>query len=275
MSDQTPVDSPEIDNPETATENAENVNTVTLREEAKASTVEVKDGKTFVDGIRVYSRDETNKIAANAKAQVEKSVLSDLDVDSFDQVKTVISELRSVTKDQDQPSLDVQSLRDAVKKKEASNEELLSQVSALRTELVLKDHMSNLQSAMPTEWQGEQRAAVIELMKARGMMQIQDDTFVIKDGDNFLTTDGDTPDYKGAVEKIGKNLGLPFAKKGIDAVISDNGQTIDKSTRKSVDDSRLNTDSKYRSAWVGLRNANPSLTIGQVTHKAVLDYMNK
>ena len=275
MSDQTPVDSPEIDNPETATENAENVNTVTLREEAKAPTVEVKDGKTFVDGIRVYSRDETNKIAANAKAQVEKSVLSDLDVDSFDQVKTVISELRSVTKDQDQPSLDVQSLRDAVKKKEASNEELLSQVSALRTELVLKDHMSNLQSAMPTEWQGEQRAAVIELMKARGMMQIQDDTFVIRDGENFLTTDGDTPDYKGAVEKIGKNLGLPFAKKGIDAVISDNGQTIDKSTRKSVDDSRLNTDSKYRSAWVGLRNANPSLTIGQVTHKAVLDYMNK
>ena len=150
MSDQTTVDSPEIDNPETATENAENVNTVTLREEAKAPTVEVKDGKTFVDGIRVYSRDETNKIAANAKAQVEKSVLSDLDVDSFDQVKTVISELRSVTKDQDQPSLDVQSLRDAVKKKEASNEELLGQVSALRTELVLKDHMSNLQSAMPT-----------------------------------------------------------------------------------------------------------------------------
>ena len=275
MSDQTTVDSPEIDNPETATENAENVNTVTLREEAKAPTVEVKDGKTFVDGIRVYSRDETNKIAANAKAQVEKSVLSDLDVDSFDQVKTVISELRSVTKDQDQPSLDVQSLRDAVKKKEASNEELLSQVSALRTELVLKDHMSNLQNAMPTEWQGEQRAAVIDLMKARGMMQIQDDTFVIRDGENFLTTDGDTPDYKGAVEKIGKNLGLPFAKKGIDAVITDNGQTIDKSTRKSVDDSRLNTDSKYRSAWVGLRNANPSLTIGQVTHKAVLDYMNK
>ena len=275
MSDQTTVDSPEIDNPVTATENAENVNTVTLREEAKAPTVEVKDGKTFVDGIRVYSRDETNKIAANAKAQVEKSVLSDLDVDSFDQVKTVISELRSVTKDQDQPSLDVQSLRDAVKKKEASNEELLGQVSALRTELVLKDHMSNLQSAMPTEWQGEQRAAVIDLMKARGMMQIQDDTFVIRDGENFLTTDGDTPDYKGAVEKIGKNLGLPFAKKGIDAVITDNGQTIDKSTRKSVDDSRLNTDSKYRSAWVGLRNANPSLTIGQVTHKAVLDYMNK
>tara|TARA_R110000765_G_scaffold132858_1_gene231471 strand:- start:702 stop:1529 length:828 start_codon:yes stop_codon:yes gene_type:complete len=275
MSDQTTVDSPEIDNPVTATENAENVNTVTLREEAKAPTVEVKDGKTFVDGIRVYSRDETNKIAANAKAQVEKSVLSDLDVDSFDQVKTVISELRSVSKDQDQPSLDVQSLRDAVKKKEASNEELLSQVSALKTELVLKDHMSNLQNAMPTEWQGEQRAAVIELMKARGMMQIQDDTFVIRDGENFLTTDGDTPDYKGAVEKIGKNLGLPFAKKGIDAVITDNGQTIDKSTRKSVDDSRLNTDSKYRSAWVGLRNANPSLTIGQVTHKAVLDYMNK
>jgi len=179
----------------------------------KAPNVEVKDGKTFVDGNRVYSRDETNKIAANAKAQVEKNVLNELDVDSFDQVKTVISELRSVSPNQDQPSLDVQSLRDAVKKKEQSLEELQNTVTSLKTELVLKDHMSNLQNAMPTEWQSEQKTAVIDLMKARGMMQIQDSTFVIKDGDNFLTTDGDTPDYKTAVESIGKSIGLQFAKK--------------------------------------------------------------
>ncbi len=275
MSDQTTVDSPETDNPETATENAETVSTATATKEASAPKVEVKDGKTFVDGIRVYSRDETNKIAASAKAQVEKSVLSDLDVDSFDQVKTVISELRSVSTDQEQPSLDVQSLRDAVKKKEQSLDELQNTVTALKTELVMKDHMSNLQNAMPTEWAGEQRAAVIDLMKARGMMQIQDETFVIKDGDNFLTTDGDTPDYRTAVESIGKTIGLPFAKKGIDAVSTDNSQAVDKSTRKSVDESRLKSDNKYRSAWVGYRNANPSLGMAQVTHKAVLDHMNK
>lgn len=275
MSDQTTVDSPEIDNPETATENAENVSTATATKEASAPKVEVKDGKTFVDGIRVYSRDETNKIAANAKAQVEKNVLNELDVDSFDQVKTVISELRSVNTNQEQPSLDVQSLRDAVKKKEQSLDELQNTVTALKTELVMKDHMSNLQNAMPTEWAGEQRAAVIDLMKARGMMQIQDETFVIKDGDNFLTTDGDTPDYRTAVESIGKTIGLPFAKKGIDAVSTDSGQAVDKSTRKSVDESRLKSDNKYRSAWVGYRNANPSLGMAQVTHKAVLDHMNK
>lgn len=275
MSDQTTVDSPEIDNPETVTENTESVSTTTETKEASAPKVEVKDGKTFVDGIRVYSRDETNKIAANAKAQVEKSVLNELDVDSFDQVKTVISELRSVSPDQDQPSLDVQSLRDAVKKKEQSLEELQNTVTSLKTELVLKDHMSNLQNAMPTEWQAEQRAAVIDLMKARGMMQIQDSTFVIKDGDNFLTTDGDTPDYKTAVESIGKSIGLQFAKKGIDAVSTDNSQSVEKSTRKSVDEGRLSSDNKYRSAWVNYRKANPTLSMNQVTHKAVLDYMAK
>jgi len=275
MSDQTTVDSPEIDNPETVTENTESVSTTTETAEATAPKVEVKDGKTFVDGIRVYSRDETNKIAANAKAQVEKSVLNELDVDSFDQVKTVISELRSVSPDQDQPSLDVQSLRDAVKKKEQSLEELQNTVTSLKTELVLKDHMSNLQNAMPSEWQSEQKAAVIDLMKARGMMQIQDSTFVIKDGDNFLTTDGDTPDYKTAVESIGKSIGLQFAKKGIDAVSTDNSQSVEKSTRKSVDEGRLSSDNKYRSAWVNYRKANPTLSMNQVTHKAVLDYMAK
>ena len=275
MSDQTTVDSPEIDNPETVTENTEAVSTATETAEASAPKVEVKDGKTFVDGIRVYSRDETNKIAANAKAQVEKSVLNDLDVDSFDQVKTVINELRSVNTDQEQPSLDVQSLRDAVKKKEQSLEELQNTVTSLKTELVMKDHMSNLHNAMPTEWQAEQRAAVIDLMKARGMMQIQDQTFVIKDGDNFLTTDGDTPDYKTAVESIGKTIGLPLAKKGIDAVSTDNSQNVDKSTRKSVDQNRLNSDNKYRSAWVQYRKQNPALSINDVTHKAVIDFMEK
>jgi len=62
-------------------------------------------------------------------------------------------------------------------------------------------------------------------------------------------------------------------KKGIDAVNTDNSQSVEKSTRKSVDEGRLSSDNKYRSAWVGYRKANPALSMNQVTHKAVLNFM--
>ena len=63
----------------------------------KAPSVEHKEGKMFVDGVRVYSRDDTNRIAANAKKDVESRILSDLDVDSIDQVKQVVTELRNAS----------------------------------------------------------------------------------------------------------------------------------------------------------------------------------
>lgn len=237
----------------------------------QAPAVEIREGKTFVDGIRVYTRDETNKIAANAKAQAESKVLEELDVDNIDQVKSVITELRT-SDGETQSTLDVQSLRDAVKKREASLEELKGQVSKLQTELVLKDHMGNLQSAMPAGWSADQRDAVVDLMKARGMMQIQDQTFVIKSGQEFLTTDGETPDYKGAVELVGKNLGLPFAKKGIDSINTDKSSSDSSTdTSKAVDDKRLSSDNAYRSAWVKFRKQNPTLLGTQVSHKNVMD----
>lgn len=243
-----------------------------VESKTEAPVVEVKEGKTFVDGIRVYTRDETNKIAANARTQAESKVLEDLDVDSFDQVKSVITELRTVSSDSEQPTLDVQSLRDTVKKREASLEELQGQVQKLQTELVLKDHMSNLQNAMPAGWSADQRDAVVDLMKARGMMQIQDQTFVIKSGDEFLTTDGERPDYKGAVELVGKTLGLPFAKKGIDSIntdksVSDSGTD----SGKAVDENKLKSDNAYRTAWIQYRKQNPTLLGSQVTHKNVMD----
>jgi hypothetical protein len=239
--------------------------------QTETPSVEVKDGKMFIDGVRVYTRDETNKIAANAKAQAESKVLQDLDVDSFDQVKSVISELRTVDSNEEQSTLDVQSLRDAVKKREASLEDLKSQVTKLQTELVLKDHMGNLQNAMPAGWSADQRAAVVDLMKARGMMQIQDQTFVIKSGDEFLTTDGETPDYKGAVELVGKTLGLPFAKKGIDSINTDKSPADSSADSKLVDEGRLKSDNAYRTAWVKYRTNNPSLLASQITHKNVMD----
>tara|TARA_R100000734_G_C3318610_1_gene112960 strand:- start:2101 stop:3009 length:909 start_codon:yes stop_codon:yes gene_type:complete len=270
------VESPDtIDAPVTEAVNSEDVNTETeaVVEESSSPKVEVKDGKTFVDGVRVYSRDETNKIAANAKAQAESKVLQDLDVDNLDQVKNVVSQLRETT-DPESPTLDVQSLRDAVKKREASMEELQKEVTQLKTELVLKDHMANLNSAMPSAWDTEQRTAVIDLMKARGMMSIQNDTFVIKNGDEFLTTDGETPDYKGAVDILGKTLGLPTAKKGIDSVST--GKEISGTpTDQGVDQKRLNSDSKYKTAWVQVRKANPSLGFDEVTDGMVKKQMDK
>ena len=116
-----------------AGENVQPVNTETdadvgvpqTSESVKASTpsVELRDGKMFVDGVRVYSRDESNKIAANAKREAESRFLSELEVDSFDQVKSVVRQLQTAgTEDGD--SLNIQSLKDAVKKREQTVEEL-------------------------------------------------------------------------------------------------------------------------------------------------------
>ena len=96
---------------------------------------------------------------------------------------------------------------------------------------------------------------------------------MIKSGEEFLTTDGETPDYKGAVELVGKNLGLPFAKKGIDSINTDKSPSDSSAESKAVDDKRLGSDNAYRSAWVKYRKQNPTLLGTQVTHKNVMDTM--
>ena len=40
----------------------------------KTPSVELRDGKMFVDGVRVYSRDDVNRIGANAKKEVESRI---------------------------------------------------------------------------------------------------------------------------------------------------------------------------------------------------------
>ena len=115
-------------------------------EDAKASNVEHKDGKMFVDGVRVYTRDDTNRIAANAKKDAESRFLSELDVDSIDKVKSVVSQLRDSS---DGEGLNVQSLKDAVKKREQTVEELRAELSAVKTDYALKSHISTLRDAMP------------------------------------------------------------------------------------------------------------------------------
>lgn len=235
--------------------------------------VEIRDGKTFVDGIRVYTRDDTNRIAANAKNEVQKSILNELNVDSIDQVKQVVSTLQEVNPNEGS-SLNVDSLRDAVRKREATVEELKNQVTSLKTDLLLKDHMSKLQTAMPSNWSGEQRSAVVDLMKARNMLAVEGDTFAIRDGENYLTTDGETPDYNAAVEKVGKTIGLQFGKKGVDVQY---GETTNSSANanKGVDQNKLLSDPEYRSAYTKLRSINPTSSRESVTDAQIKKFMNK
>jgi len=238
--------------------------------------VELRDGKTFVDGVRVYTRDDTNRIAANAKHEVEKNILNDLNVDSIEQVKQVVTTLQE-TSSQEGQSLNVESLRDAVKKREATVEELKAQVNELRTDLLLKDHMGQLQNAMPGAWTPTQRDSVIKLMKADNMLAVEGDTFAIRNGNDFLTTDGETPDYSKAVEIKAKELGLSLGKKGVDVQYGETtGESITNADPKApVNDNKLTSDVEYRAAYMKLRQYQPSLSKSQVSDKMVKDMLKK
>ena len=232
--------------------------------------VEYKDGKTFVDGNRVYSRDETNIIASRTRKEVEQSILNDLDVESFDKVKQVVSELRST--DIADNSLNVQSLRDAVAKREQTVEELKAELNAVKTDYALKEHIGTLKDNMPSQWNGEQKSAVVDLMKARDMLQLEGETFAIKYGDDFFTTDGDTPDYKTAVEVVGKNLGLPFAKKGVESFDADKQPSKAKDSGKSVED-LIKSDSQLRNAYVKLRGK--GVALDDITESKLKEHVAK
>jgi len=202
--------------------------------------VEQRDGKLFVDGTRVYTRDDVNKIGANAKREVESRLISDLNVDSIDSVKGVVKALQDSNPSEEGSSLNVESLRDAVKKREATVEELKSQVNSLKTDLLLKDHMGQLNSAMPSNWTAQQKSAVVKLMKADNMLAVEGDTFAIRNGNNYLTTDGETPDYASAVELVGRNLGLNFGKKGVDMPLGEiSNQNEGKQAIKPVDQNKV------------------------------------
>ncbi len=245
------------------------------KSEKTTPSVEIRDGKTYVNGIRQYSRDDVNKISANAKHEVERNILNDLNVDSIDQVKTVVSTLQEVNP-QEGEGLNVESLRDAVKKREATVEELKSQVNSLKTDLMLKDHMGELQNAMPTNWTPEQKKSVVTLMKAEGMLAVEGDTFAIRNGNDFLTTDGETPDYAKAVEIVGKEkLGLAFGKKGVDLQYGETSMTDTGSGPKPLNVDKVNTDADYRSAYIRLRQYQPNLAKSKITDAMVKKEMNK
>lgn len=236
---------------------------------ADAPKVEHKDGKLFVDGVRVYTRDDTNKIAARAKDEAVSGILSDLEVDSLDKVKGVVKTLQSSNPE---TGLNVDSLRDAVKKREQTVEELRAELQSVKTEYALRDHISSIKDNMPTGWNTDQKQAVVDLMKARNMLHMEGDTFAIKNGEDYFTTDGETPDYKSAVEVVGKTIGLPFAKKGVDTFAVDK-QPAESGVQKAVDAKRMKQDPEYRSAYVRLRERNRNIDRKDITDKMVSDQM--
>ena len=267
-----------------AGENVQPVNTETdadrsvpeNSESVKASTpsVELRDGKMFVDGVRVYSRDESNKIAANAKREAESKFLSELEVDSFDQVKSVVRQLQTAGTDEGD-SLNIQSLKDAVKKREQTVEELKAELNRVKTDFALKEHIGALKDNMPGAWNTDQKSAVIDLMKARNMLHLDGDNFVIRNGEDFITTDGEKPDYATAVKVVGQTLGLPFAKKGVDTYESPDKSVQNTTAVKAIDEGRLKTDARYRAAYTQVRNRDKSLSHTDVTDNMIRKYMEK
>ena len=239
-------------------------------------TVENRDGKLFVDGVRVFTRDDTNKIAAKAKNDTEQGLLKELNVDSLKQVKTVVEQLQTANIDDNQQTdLNVNALRDAVKKREQTVEELRSELNRVKTDFVLTNHLSKLQNEMPSSWNGEQKGAVIDLMKARNMFAIEGEDFQLKNGDDYITTDGETPDYKSAVEMVGKQIGLPFAKKGASVLDVDAGSSSKSKSTGAVIDSLISSVSEYRAAYLNIREQNKTLLRSDITDKMVKDRVAK
>lgn len=234
-------------------------------EKAATPSVETRDGKLFVDGVRVYTRDDTNRIAARAQEDARNRFLSELEVDDFDQVKKVVKSLQGNV----EGDLNVQTLRDAVKKKEQTVEELRAELQRVKTDMVLKDHLGQLYNSMPAQWNADQRNAVVDLMKARNMLHLEGETFAIRNGDAFLTQDGETPDYAGAVTLIGKTLGLPMAKQGVATFDAADRGPVDSVANKSVDETKLAKDPAYRAAYVQVRDRNRNLSRSEITDAMV------
>lgn len=232
--------------------------------------LEVRDGKHYIDGVRVYSRDDTNRIAASAKEQAISTVLRDLDVDSLDQVREVLTTIKS-THESQTDKIDVAALKQAVARREATVEELQTQVSNLRSELVLKDHISKLDAEMPSNWNSDQRSAVLDLMRARNMLVLEGDKFAIKSGSDYLTQDGETPDYAGAVETMAKSLGLSTGKRGVDLYTQDRtAQDATPGRTQPVDQERLKTDAEYRTAYMNIRQYQPNVHRTEITHQQLV-----
>jgi hypothetical protein len=86
------------------------------------------------------------------------------------------------------------------------------------------------------------------------MLAVEGDTFAIRNGNDYLTTDGEKPDYASAVELVGRNLGLNFGKKGVDMPLGEiSNQSDGKQAIKPIDQNKVKNDPAYREAYLNLR----------------------
>ena len=247
----------------------------TISVSSDTPTVEIKEGKTFVNGVRMFSRAEKDAVAKIASRDVEQNILNDLGVDNLQSVKQVVKQLQTANIDSESgSSLDLNALKQSVAKKEQTVAELKAELESVKSQYVVDRHVTNLKDAMPSAWSPEQKSSVVKLMQADNMFKIEGESFHIVDGEDFLTTDDGLPNYNVAVEKMGKTLGLPFAKKGVATVDADSTPVDNKSTR-SLNEDRVKTDPRYRDAYVAIRNKNVGLARESITNKMIEDQMSK
>lgn len=258
---------------ETEEQSQDTISVSSEAEKATAPQVEVKDGKTYVDGQRMFTKAEKDAIAKTATREVEQRLVNELGVDSLASVKQVVKELQTANITEGESSLDISALKNTVAKKEQTVAELKAELDAVKSQYVLDNHVGKLKDAMPTAWSPEQKEGVIKLMTADNMFRVEGQSFHIVDGEDFITTDEGLPNYEAAVQKVGTGLGLPFAKKGVATV--DAQSTPVSNSKAGVDDARIKTDPRYRDAYVTLRSKNIGLARENMTNKMVEDQMQK
>jgi hypothetical protein len=114
-------------------------------------------------------------------------------------------------------------------------------------------------------------------MKARDMFAVEGDQFQLRNGEEYLTVDGEKPDYASAVDVVAKSLGLNTGKRGVDVVKVDGSDSVDNRTVKPLDEARLKTDAEYRAAYMNLRQYS-NASRSDISHNMVskqLDNMRK
>ena len=255
--------------PETATQSEESIS---VSSNAKPE-VEMRDGRVFVDGQRMFTKAEKDAIAKTTTREVEQRLIAELGVDNLSSVKQVVKELQTANITEGGSSLDVSALKSAVAKKEQTVAELKAELEGVKSQYVLDAHVGKLKDAMPSAWTPEQRNSVVKLMNADNMFKVEGQSFHIANGEDFFTTDEGQPNYTAAVEKVGRDLGLQFSKKGVATV---DAQTTPVSSRsKELDQGRMKTDHQYRDAYVNLRSSNIGRGQTNITNNMVEAQMAK
>ena len=254
--------------PETETQSEESIS---VSSNAKPE-VEIRDGRYFIDGQRLFTKAEKDAIAKTTTREVEQRLIQELGVDNLSSVKQVVKELQTANITEGESSLDITALRNTVAKKEQTVAELKAELEGVKSQYVLDAHVGKLKDAMPSAWTPEQRNSVVKLMNADNMFKVEGQSFHIANGEDFFTTDEGQPNYTAAVEKVGRDLGLQFSKKGVATV---DAQTTPVSGKSSeVDQGRLKSDPAYRNAYVDLRSTGISRG-GPINNKTVEAHMAK